>query len=157
MLTGWRIVKAALASQAFDGEGARAYGGRWNSPGVKMIYTADSPALATLEILVHLGNPTVLPSYVLMSATFNESLIARIEPHTLPVKWRSYPALPELQQRGDEWILSKSSAVLAVPSAVVDYHTVYLVNPEHPDFPSITLSPPQPFDFDLRLLEKRGP
>ncbi|MEW6682036.1 MAG: RES domain-containing protein [Nitrospirota bacterium] len=154
MITSWRIVKKPYATHAFDGEGARASGGRWNSPGVKMVYTADSPALATLEILVQLGNPTILPSFVLISATFEESLVTRVQPHTLPAKWRSYPAPPELQRRGDEWLLSRSSAVLAVPSAVVEHHTNYLINPEHPHFPTITRSSPQPFEFDLRLLRK---
>ncbi len=154
MLTSWRIVKATFAAQAFDGEGARASGGRWNSPGITMVYTADSPALAALEILVQLGNPTILPSFVLIAATFAESVVTRVQSNTLPAKWRSYPAPPELQRRGDEWVLARSSAVLAVPSAVVDHHINYLINPEHPDFSTITLSPPQSFEFDLRLLSR---
>ncbi|MGH9898893.1 MAG: RES family NAD+ phosphorylase, partial [Pyrinomonadaceae bacterium] len=42
MPTGWRIVKAQYAALAFDGEGAKIYGGRWNSQGIKMVYTAQS-------------------------------------------------------------------------------------------------------------------
>ena len=53
-ITAWRIVRARFADSAFDGEGARRYGGRWNSRGTRMVYTAGSQALAALEMLVHL-------------------------------------------------------------------------------------------------------
>ena len=42
MATGWRIVKSRYASTAFDGEGARLYGGRWNSSGTRMVYSLES-------------------------------------------------------------------------------------------------------------------
>ena len=155
MPTAWRIVQAAHATQAFDGEGARLHGGRWNSPGVKMVYTSDSPSLATLELLIQLGNPTVLPSFVLISTTFEESLVARIVPAVLPSTWRSYPAPPELQVLGDNWIRSQSSVILEVPSAVIVHQKNYLINPEHHDFSALSKSPPQPFEFDLRLLKKK--
>ena len=54
MIRAWRIVKTRYSADAFSGEGARLYGGRWNSPGVAMVYTAGSKSLATLEVLVHL-------------------------------------------------------------------------------------------------------
>ena len=42
MVTAWRIVATRFASGAFSGEGAWAEGGRWNSPGVRMVYTAGT-------------------------------------------------------------------------------------------------------------------
>ena len=53
-ITAWRIVKAKHKKRAFDGEGARIAGGRWNKIGTPMVYTADSLALAALELIVHL-------------------------------------------------------------------------------------------------------
>jgi RES domain-containing protein len=50
-----RIVKKRHALTAFSGDGARAYGGRWNFPGVPMVYAAQSRALAALESLAHFG------------------------------------------------------------------------------------------------------
>lgn len=155
MPTAWRIVEAAYATHAFDGEGARLYGGRWNSPGTKMVYASDSPSLATLELLVQIGNPTVLPSFVLISTTFEESLVTRIEPAGLPANWRSYPAPPELQVIGDHWIRSRSSVILEVPSAVIVHQNNYLLNPEHRDFSALSKSTPQPLGLDLRLLKKK--
>jgi len=48
----WRIVDRALAKTAFSGQGASDYGGRWNSPGVRMVYCSEHPALAAFEKLV---------------------------------------------------------------------------------------------------------
>jgi RES domain-containing protein len=53
MLSGWRLVHEDWIDAAFSGDGARRYGGRWNSKGYRAIYMADSLALATLEIMVH--------------------------------------------------------------------------------------------------------
>ena len=62
----YRLVKARFGQVAFDGAGAGAktYGGRWNSPGVAMLYTSDSVALATLELLVHLHGSEILNRYL---------------------------------------------------------------------------------------------
>jgi len=56
----WRIIKAQHAHRAFDGEGARLAGSLWNKIGIPMVYTADSLALAALEILVHLPGRELL-------------------------------------------------------------------------------------------------
>lgn len=152
MITSWRIVKAKHSSTAFDGEGARLFGGRWNSPGSPVVYTAASRALAALEMLVNLGKAIVLPAYVLVACPFDDSLVARVEDSRLPPNWRSYPAPPELQSLGDEWVRLGTSAVLEVPSAVIPSESNYLLNPRHPDFSSISVSPPEVFEFDLRLL-----
>ena len=60
----WRIVKKKHEAAAFSGEGARIYGGRWTSPGKRVIYTAESVSLAFLEVLVHLDSST-LHNYML--------------------------------------------------------------------------------------------
>jgi len=80
MPTGWRIVKTRFVQQAFDGEGARLYGGRWNSPGVKMIYTSESLALAALEILAHLGQSSTLASYSRCAVHFDDALVRSCQP-----------------------------------------------------------------------------
>lgn len=152
-LTAWRIVKARRALNAFDGDGARLEGGRWNPPGSPVVYTSQSAALAALEMLVHLGRGSMLSAYVLIPCSFDDGLVSRIDRARLPKHWRSYPAPPELQLIGDEWLKRGISAVLDVPSAVIETDSNYLLNPQHREFSAIHVAGPRPFEFDLRVLE----
>src|ERR1035441_7147716 len=84
MVSAWRITKRKHARSAFTGEGARLYGGRWNSPGTAIIYTAESQSLAVLEILVHLDSPELLKKYALFRVGIDESYIVDIDAAILP-------------------------------------------------------------------------
>jgi RES domain-containing protein len=150
-IEAWRIVKARHVVNAFDGEGARIEGGRWNSPGTAVVYTSQSAALAALELLVHLGHGPILAAYVLIACSFDDAVVTRLDRKRLRRTWRSYPAPPELQLIGDEWVRSGASAVLEVPSAVIHTESNYLLNPRHRDFQAIRIAPPRPFELDLRL------
>lgn len=145
-------MKAKWAASAFDGEGARLFGGRWNSKGVRMVYAAESLSLAALEILVN-APPTLLRTpWVAVSAELPEDVIATLDPSTLPPDWSANPAPQEVQRRGDRWAQDRSSTVLAVPSAVITSETNYLINPAHPDYARIHVSSAfVPFAFDQRL------
>jgi len=153
VITAWRIVKTQNAAGAFDGEGARRFGGRWNSPGVPVVYVAGTRALAVLEMAVHLDRSTVLASFVLIRCDFDERLVTAIDSSALPADWRRNPAPPELAGIGDRWVEQAHSAVLAVPSAIVEEETNYLLNPAHPDFVRIRIGSPRPFEFDRRLVK----
>ena len=110
------------------------------------------PALAALELLVHLGKSSILSAFVLVSCSFDDALLRRVDRSRLPGYWRAYPAPPQLQRIGDGWLKSRTSAVLGVPSAAMETDVNYLLNPLHPDFASINISAPHRFEFDLRLL-----
>jgi RES domain-containing protein len=150
-VTSWRIVAAARAAQAFDGEGARINGGRWNPPGAPVVYTAESAALAALEMLAHLRPLAAIPAYVLIPCEFDRRLVERLDRKRLPREWRTYPAPSALQLLGDQWIKKGVSAVLEVPSALVPTESNYLLNPRHRDFRTIRMGPPRPFELDRRL------
>ena len=152
MLRAWRINKKRHAEEAFDGEGARLYGGRWNSPGVQAVYASESRALATLEVLAGLQTNSPLPGYVLIPAEFDESLVVAIELEDVPADWKQNPPAPSTQQLGDEWIARGESAVLRVPSALVPRESNYVLNPRHPDFSTIRVGEPEPVTMDPRLL-----
>ncbi len=152
MPTGWRIVKRRHADQAFDGEGARRHGGRWNSPGTTMVYTSQTASLAVLEIMVHLQRSGMLPRYALVAAHFAATQVTRLDRARLPKSWRAYPPPPELQAVGDEWARDGTSLVLEVPSALITHESNFLINPHHPDVPALTVDPPAAFELDLRLL-----
>jgi len=151
MAVAWRIVKARHAESAFDGEGARRHGGRWNSRGTAVVYVAGSISLAVLEIVVHLATPRALRNYVTISVEIDDDLIDRLDPERLPDPWRSHPPPPEVQRLGDRWVVEETSAVLAVPSVIVPRETNYLLNPAHPDFARLRIGPPEPLELDERL------
>jgi RES domain-containing protein len=151
IVSAWRIVQERHAAQAFNGEGARLFGGRWNSPGVAVVYAAGSRALAALELLVHLDSPRVLKTFVLCRVEFDEGMTRTLEPGEIPKNWRADPVPRSTQAAGDAWIKEGGSAVLRVPSVIVPEEWNYLLNPKHPDFSKIQVRQPSPFDFDPRL------
>lgn len=151
-IRAWRLSKAKHASDAFTGEGARVNGGRWNSKGIPMVYTAEHISLAVLEILVGLEDPIVLPNYVLFRVEFEEELVEVLEHDALPGDWRASPPPLSAQAIGDDWAAGARSPVLCVPSAVIPSESNYLLNPQHPDFGEISVGEAAPFGFDPRLL-----
>lgn len=135
----WRVARAAFAD--LGGEGARLYGGRWNSPGRPVVYAAENPALAMLEVPVHLDlAPELIPDdYVLIeietgAASISENGMAG-EPRAL----------------GDAWLGAGAAALLKVPSFIAPRSANVLINPRHRDAASIVVVGTQPFDFDRRL------
>lgn len=146
----WRLCRRRHT--AFDGEGARRAGGRWNPRGLAIVYTSESLALAALELLVHCDAALSPADLVAISADIPDSLpIERIERAQLPGDWRLYPAPEALARRGSEWAETGRTAVLSVPSAVVPRERNLLLNPAHTDFRRIRLAAGEPFSFDARL------
>lgn len=150
-LYSWRIVKRQYLEGAFSGEGARLYGGRWNSPGRPVVYTAEHASLAMLEILAHLEFTAIMVDYVLIRAEFEGSLLEEIEEKDLPQDWRTYPAPQYLREIGDRWLEEQRSVVLSVPSVIVPIERLYLFNPLHTDFSRIIIGKAQKIPFDRRL------
>lgn len=151
MAIGWRIVPENRASDAFLGEGARLFGGRWNSPGVAVVYGSQHKSLAALEQLVHF-NPIRPNRFKVFQFQFSDSLIENVSLRNLPKDWRQEPPPPSAQQFGNVWARELRSAVLAIPSIIIPDELNYLLNPAHPDFKKITIGNPGDFSFDARLL-----
>ena len=151
MITAWRLVDPRYGEDAFTGKGARINGGRWNCPGTAIVYTASLVSLATLELIVHVPRARRLPQYSLIPCYFHEVLVEELDRAKLPPNWRIYPAPPELKEIGEQWIRDGGSAILKVPSAVIEEEFNYLLNPAHEDFKSVDVGEPRPFNLDLRL------
>lgn len=148
----WRIVKRKHRKTAFSGRGAQFFGGRWNNPGLPLIYTAESQSLAALEMLVHLeSGRLLLDQYIVAKVEIEESLVAEIDLSLLPRNWRADPPPARTRAMGDAWIRGGISAVLKVPSAILPDERLFLLNPRQPDFPRIVLGTFFPFRFDPRL------
>lgn len=149
---GYRLAKRKWLQSAFDGEGARLFGGRWNSKGKACVYLASAESLAMLEVMVHLDDYRLLEHYALLEVTFPEEALMRLPADSLPADWMEEPAPASTAEIGDGWLDSKSSLALAVPSVVVPRETNYLINPGHPDFQALADSAREvPFTPDKRL------
>ena len=151
----WRICRAIHAIDAFSGEGARRFGGRWNSRGVPMVYASTSLALAAIEYFVHL-EPNLAPAdLVSISATLPDGDPARTaQAADLPEAWWSEESLPATRDLGDKWIRSAFSLAMLVPSVPIRSERNVLVNPIHPHIKELKIDPPQPFVFDARMFER---
>jgi RES domain-containing protein len=127
------------------------FGGRWNTPGRRIVYTAGSQSLAILEMLTHLESSELLDRYSFFSVQFDSSDVEEIAPGMLPKSWRSYPPPRKVQEVGDAWVARATSPVLRVPSAIVPAESNYLLNPAHPGFAGLTVAGPIPYRFDARF------
>ncbi len=122
-----------------------------------MVYLAESPALAAMEMLVHFDESSIISSYSLIPVEFPEAcliIIGDINAPQLPSDWQLTPAPVECAQVGDSWIQSEQSLVLRVPSAVAPYGMNYLLNQAHPDFKRLQIGATEGFSFDSRIIEK---
>lgn len=148
----WRLARSKF--QALDGEGARRYGGRWNSEGKPVVYASSTLSLAALEYLIHV-EPLLTPSDLValeIELPDHAGLGAQVLPDQFPPgDWREYPA-PEWQaELGDMWIVDATFLWLRVPSAVVPQEFNVLVNPLHPAMDKVRVVSARPFSFDKRL------
>ena len=149
----WRLCRKKYV--AFDGEGARLAGGRWNRRGTAVVYTSATLSLAVLEYFVNLPASVAPPDLVMVRADLPDGLAVKsLDAAGLPRNWRQYPAPESLAEMGSRWAGEGKTAVLAVPSAVVPQERNYLLNPAHPDFRRITIGRPEPFSLDLRMWKK---
>ena len=110
------MVAARHAAGALSGIGAAEFGGRWNPVGRRMVYTADSLALATLELSAHLTG--ALMKYVAIEFDVPDAHLDVLEVGDLRKHWASHPDSTE--RIGEAWAATGRSLALAVPSALVD-------------------------------------
>jgi len=139
-----------------DGVGAAYNAGRWNPVGVKMVYCAQSLALAVLEIRVHLAMARPKEGFVGLEVAIVESAVECPKVSDLPRSWQHAPQASTsdtaARRFGTRWIREQRSVALQVPSAVIPSESIFLLNPEHPDFnKSVRLVKTLPVSLDPRL------
>lgn len=150
----YRLAKPQFAERAFDGEGAKLAGGRWNSKGVAIAYATDSIALAALELLVHLHSHEILNRYRLCSIEIETEDLLSLDERDLPKDWRTDPPPSSTAQLGDGWVESSASLALFVPSVVIPAQHNLLINPTHRDFERAKQTVRnETFVFDPRLVK----
>ena len=147
----WRICRRRYATEAATGEGARLFGGRWNSRGVRIVYASTSLALAAVETFVNL-EPNLRPNDLVSIAGEipDEVPTERLDTRRLPARW-SETRNESLRRFGDEWVHGGKTTALLVPSAAIRGEWNVLLNPVHADFREIIVEVPQRFEFDIRM------
>ena len=153
----FRIEREKYLKTSLSGIGASMTEGyRWNSLNTRIVYTADSRALATLEVSVHLDLSEDLPLdrfYVEIEIPDNIA-IQEVNSNDLPPEWNSKPPTLITQTIGDDFVYYNDTAVLKVPSAVVPEEFNYLINPNHEDASKIKIISTKKMIFDSRLKNK---
>lgn len=147
----YRIVQERWSATALDGEGARLYGGRWNSPGVAAVYLAASRALAALEILVHAPREALRLNWIVIELEIDDSLIDKVPHSKLPEDWRMQPTSHQAQIFGTRWLRDYRNLALLLPSVVISEENSLLLNPLDPIMREMKPGKPTPFSFDPRL------
>lgn len=145
----YRLASAAYKDD-LTGTGAKLYGGRWNSPGFPVVYTAENISLTVLEILVRVDKYSIPVTYSLVKISFPDTATI-IEIHEKKLKRNWEYDLGYTQWMGDEFLKANEALIMKVPSAVVPEENNYLLNPGHPDFKKIKITETDAYHFDKRL------
>jgi len=135
-----------------SGIGAEKYGGRWNNKGTRIVYTAESRALATLEVAVHVALKSMPKNYYLTAIEVPNELIQNYNEKGLKNKnWKGNPPTEFTKLEGDNFVKRGKKPVLKVPSAIVQGDYNYLINPLHSACDKIKILNSEAFNFDQRL------
>jgi RES domain-containing protein len=137
-------------SRDISGTGAKLMGGRWNTPGLPVLYTTGNISLSVLEILVNTERQFIPHTYQLLKLNIPDNAVyTTIVKEKLKEEWKD--DFEYTQWIGSEFLRLKKVLMLKVPSAVIDEENNFLFNPEHPDFKKLKILSINNFQFDKRL------
>ncbi len=150
----YRITQEKFAAD-LTGNGARLYGGRWNSEGQNALYTASSRALALLETLAH------TPIQILKEKKYkvvtlsvpDDALVEVIQLKKLKPDWDAWDLLYYTQKLGDLFLKKRDYLLLQVPSILVHEEMNYVLNPLHPFMKEVKIIFERDLKFNERLLK----
>ena len=135
-----------------SGNGAAIYGGRWNKKGSPVLYTGETKEIALLETIVHTP-PTIIPALEILTIEIPDDSIEILSINDLPDNWTNYPAPEILAEIAENWIESKKSIALKVPSCIIHTSHNYILNCRHPDYSKVKIIEQKGFHFDTRLIK----
>lgn len=154
-LVAWRITTKRETAAAFDGEGARLYGGRWNRPGTRLVYASEHLSLAALELFVHVDPEDQPRALYRFRVELPDDAVETLPRERLPESWRDYPAPDDTAAIGTDWARRGERLALLVPSVIIPEERNVLLNPAHPQFETLEVGPAEPFSFDPRMWKGR--
>ena len=141
------------AHRELEGEGARLYGGRWNTPGHPIVYTSSTLALAALECLIHVDPEDAPGDLVALTTEVPDHLdIETVDVASLPAGWERVPEPLACKDVGDAWVHRGQTLALRVPSAPIPEEMNMLLNPRQRAARRVRVVAELPFLFDPSLL-----
>ena len=147
----WRLCREEYAD--LSGIGANLYGGRWNSPGHSVIYTASSLALAFVEIIPGLRKNSIPKGFVSLCISVEGSVSKKEMPlDDFPVSWTQEKTSNWFIETGNQWLQEKKELILIVPSVIIPEEKNILINPHHPDIERVDIKTVKPFRVDPRFI-----
>lgn len=148
----YRFAKEKFSSD-ISGEGAKIWGGRWNSPGLAVLYSSCSISLSLLELLIYQASYEEIMINRLMRIEVPDSLIQTLSVDSLKGKWQN--DIDYSRFIGNEFLQACKSLLLKVPSAIIPDEYNILINPRHSAFGKVSLISSSVFEFDTRLFKNQ--
>jgi RES domain-containing protein len=149
----WRLARPEFAEE-LDGEGARLFGGRWNSRGQRALYTSSHLSLSVLEAYVNIP-PELrddLPELRAVQISVpDDAGINHVSRQQVDALLARPDTLGACRDIGDRWIERNVELALNVPSVLVPEETNLVLNPRHPRMPDVKILSVRAFYFDPRL------
>ena len=152
----WRVASdtPTWTADEMSGKGAAGKGARWNHPGELVTYAATSISLAAWETRAHFGRGAALPwnRFLVRIDVPDDVWAARqMLSRPPPVGWNAIPEGVVSRNEGSTWLKAGTSALLAVPSVIIDEEDNILINPAHVDSVRIVASKVRRFVYDHRV------
>lgn len=146
-LSLWRI----SAYPGLTGIGGLHVDGRWHTLPRPVLYAAEHPALAMVEVMAHmrLSLASIPTTLKLIRIDVGKGAVISPAPE-LPDGWQANE--PTSQALGNRWLDGREGLLLPVPSALVAHARNYLINPTHPQAATHLGETVEPFWFDVRYL-----
>jgi RES domain-containing protein len=150
------VYKISRSIHAHDlaGSGAAKYGGRWNPKGVHVLYTASSAALAMLEWLIHANECAKSAAYSYATISIPDNSIQKLSLEALPADWKNEPPPHMLAEIGRRFVTAGKYLALEVPSVLVPYDSIIMLNTKHPLMQEVKLLSVEEVFPNITLISK---
>ena len=146
----WRISNYA----DLLGIGGMEASARWHTAGRPIVYLAESPSSALLEILVHLetDEDDRPDTYQILKVEAPDDIpVMKVSLTSLPADWKNNEEAT--REIGDAWLERSGSALMRVPSVIMPETYNWLLNPRHADAKKVIILHSEKHLYDSRLFK----
>jgi RES domain-containing protein len=141
----WRVSRF----RDLKGSGGLRASGRWHTAGRPIVYLAESPAGAMIEVCVHTASNNIPPAITMLQIEGPDIECSTVQLEELQDDWVENVEIT--RAIGDRWLAEGSTVLLRVPSAIVPSTFNVLFNPVHPRAREFEITHVYVYPFDVRL------